>query len=106
MPSNDGALYLLHFDPPVQHARHYLGYVNGGQVGIQERVQRRLDEHRTSLSKGSPLVRAAVAQGSTITLARTWVPSDRTTERKLKNRKNAGQLCPICQEEKACRAPC
>lgn len=87
----DGTLYLLHFDPPYRHAGHYLGYVQGGP----ENVDRRLAEHIAG--QGSPLVRAAVAAGSTVTVARTWLDSDRTTERRLKNGKNGRRrLCPTC----------
>lgn len=82
-------LYLLHFDPPYQHARHYLGYADN--------VERRVVEHLSSSSKSSPLVRAALANGSTVELVRTWPGGTRTLERRLKRRHNHGPLCPTCR---------
>lgn len=81
-----GTVYLLHLDPPVEHARHYLGWTLD--------VDRRLAQHQRGA--GSPLVAAAVAAGSTVVLARTWVGVDRFFERRLKNRHAAPKLCPVC----------
>jgi hypothetical protein len=83
-------LYLLHIDPPLAHASHYLGFT-------ERTPEQRLHEHTNVPSKGSPLVQAAVAQGSTVTLARVWDNGTRTMERMLKNRKNSKKLCPCCQ---------
>jgi hypothetical protein len=80
-------LYLLHFDPPLHHARHYLGY----STDSAKRIAAHLAGH------GSPLVRAALAHGCTVTLVRTWSDGTRTLERRLKNRKNGPQLCPVCR---------
>jgi hypothetical protein len=81
-----GTLYLLHFDPPLAHARHYLGWAR--------ELQPRLAAHRTG--SGSPLIAAVVAAGSQIELARTWEPVDRHFERALKNRHETPRLCPLC----------
>lgn len=78
-------LYLLHLDPPLAHARHYLGFA--------EDVPARIERHLAGT--GSPLIRAALANGSTITLAAVF-EGDRTFERVLKRRKNTPRLCPIC----------
>lgn len=87
-----GTVYLLHFDPglPItgaRVARHYLGWTEGD---VDERVRLHLT------GRGSPLVRAAVAAGCTITLARTWPSVDRHFERRLKRRHEAPRLCPQC----------
>jgi predicted GIY-YIG superfamily endonuclease len=79
-------LYLLHFDPPLHHARHYLGYSQDSA----KRIAAHLAGH------GSPLVRAALDAGCTVTLVRTWSNGTRTLERKLKNRHNGPRLCPVC----------
>ncbi|MCC6170046.1 MAG: endonuclease [Caldilineaceae bacterium] len=84
-------LYLLHFEPPLRHARHYLGYT----ADSRRRLQQHLSGH------GSPLVRAALAAGCTVTLVRTWPNGTRTLERKLKNRKHGPRLCPICNPRHA-----
>lgn len=88
-------IYLLHFDPPLHHAKHYLGWA----ADIKARFGVHLDH------KGSPLVSAAVKNGSEVTLARTWEGAGRGTERRLKKRKNLRSLCPLCREvyNKECR---
>lgn len=88
--------YLLHFDPPytapiqgterVKTAGHYLGSTAGD-------VQTRLAEHVAGY--GSPLVRAAVAAGCTVTVAATWA-GGRADERRAKRAHNHKRLCPIC----------
>lgn len=90
MPANDGSGYLLHFDPPYKHARHYLGYVHGGVENIESRLEYHLAGH------GSRLVRAAVAAGCEVRVVRTWHPFDRDTERLIKKRKCTPRLCPVC----------
>lgn len=80
-------IYLLHFDPPYQHARHYLGFTDRD-------VDARLEEHLTG--RGSPLVRAAVLAGAEVTVTRTWEGGTRDQERRLKRRKNTPRLCPTC----------
>lgn len=82
-------LYLLHFEPRYQHAGHYLGWAKD--------VDRRVHEHLSGSAKASPLVRAALAAGCTVTLAAT-MPGDRTEERRLKNRGGLGRsCCPTCR---------
>lgn len=78
-------VYLVHFDRPLAHARHYLGSADD--------VQRRLVEH--AKGQGARLMEVITQAGIGFTLARTW-EGGRKEERKLKNRKNAPKLCPIC----------
>lgn len=87
MPSH--GLYLLHFEPRYQHAGHYLGYAAD--------VERRVGEHRAATQKASPLVRAALAAGAVVTLARTWPQGSRTLERRLKRQGGLSRHCPICR---------
>lgn len=86
---NEGTVYLLHLDPPYKHARHYLGWAGN--------LEARLAHHRAGTGARLPAV--AIAAGSRLVLARTWL-GDRHLERKLKNQKNAPKLCPICRGEK------
>jgi predicted GIY-YIG superfamily endonuclease len=82
-----GTVYLLHFERPYQHARHYLGW--------SADLEARLAEHRAA--RGSPLIRAAAASGIGFLVARTW-PGDRRAERRLHRVKNSpARLCPICR---------
>jgi predicted GIY-YIG superfamily endonuclease len=90
-----GLIYLLHFDRSYRHARHYLGYT--------ENLEARLTAHRAG--RGSPLVAAAVRDGTDFQLAATW-PGDRTKERRLHRYRNSPRrLCPICRERPDPHAP-
>lgn len=80
-------LYIIHFDVPLHHAQHYVGYCKDG------RLMERLLEHHAG--NGSKLLRAVSRAGIGWKVAKE-LPGDRTAERKLKNRKNTKQLCPIC----------
>lgn len=87
--NEQGTIYVLHFEPAYEHAKHYIGYTTkGGEA--------RADEHVGG--RGSPLVRAATARGCTVTLAAEF-PGTPTDERKLKNRKNARSICPRCRPD-------
>ena len=81
-----GTLYLLHFEPPLSHARYYLGWAR--------ELEPRLAAH--SAGRGSPLIVAVVAAGGRIELARTWEAVDRHFERALKRRHETPRLCPLC----------
>ena len=71
-------VYVLHFEPPYKHAKHYNG-------------------------DGSPLVKAAKAKGREIILAHVFEGplADRNFERRLKRRKDVCQWCPICGRSRA-----
>lgn len=80
--------YLLHFERPYRHARHYLGYAND--------IEARLAEHRAG--RGARLIEVIVQAGIDFRVARTW-DGDRTLERRLKRRHASPRLCPLCREE-------
>lgn len=80
--------YLLHFDPPVGRARHYLGSTFETHLG------RRLRSHATG--KGARLTAAAVNAGSTIALASVWNISTRENEMLAKRAGHLKRRCPIC----------
>ena len=84
-----GTVYLIHFDTPLHHARHYLGWCNEGGL------ERRLARHRAG--NGSKLMRAIKEHGITWKVVRTW-EGDRNLERKLHNI-HGSRLCPVCREE-------
>ncbi len=91
-----GTVYLLHFmaedgthGKVADHAGHYLGW--------SRNVEGRLAHHKAG--SGNPLVYAAVQQGLTPVIAKVWEGVDRHFERRLKNRKGAPRLCPICRGE-------
>ena len=85
-------IYLLHFHRKFGHARHYLGF-----CANEENLIARMERHRRG--DGSRLVRAVSAAGIRWKCVRVWPSGTRTEERKLKNRRNASQLCPVCRGE-------
>lgn len=84
-------VYLLHFDRPYRHARHYLGFTRN--------LDARLALHRSpNGSSHHRLMQVIAGAGIGFVLARTW-DGDRDLERRLKRRKEGPKLCPICRRE-------
>lgn len=92
MTSYNGTIYLLHFERPLHHARHYIGWT---QKDVAERLARHLDGNANR--RGSKLVYHARRQGLRMVVARLWLEVDRHYERSLKKRGGASRLCPICK---------
>jgi len=86
-------VYLLHFDRPYHHARHYLGYTND--------LEARLAQHRSG--NGARLIEVISKAGISWTLVRTW-KGGRDLERRLKAQKNSPRLCPICRDMRTATA--
>lgn len=91
-----GTVYLIHFDSPLHHAKHYLGWTKN--------LDARLEEHRKG--NGSKLLAALRRAGISWRLVRTWDNVDRHFERKLKKRKKATQFCSACSGEAALGCAC
>lgn len=81
-----GTTYLLHFDQPYQHARHYTGWTTD--------LPARLDQHRRG--EGSVLMKAVRDAGISFTLTRTWPDTTRDREDSLKHQGSARRFCPAC----------
>lgn len=79
------AVYLLHFDRPFKHARHYVGFVEEADK-VASRLQRHAD------GDGAALTRAGIG----LAIVRTWQGKSRRFERRLKNQKHHTRLCPLC----------
>jgi predicted GIY-YIG superfamily endonuclease len=84
-PGDAGTVYLIHFDEPYRHARHYTGWTRN--------LDARLEAHREGY--GARLMEVIRDAGITWRLARTW-PGTRDRERAIKARHNAPRLCPQC----------
>lgn len=80
-----GTVYLLHFDRPYKHARHYRGWARD--------LPARLADHEAG--RGARLIAVITAAGIGYELARTW-PGTRYRERQLKRMGGAARQCPIC----------
>jgi predicted GIY-YIG superfamily endonuclease len=83
-------VYLIHFEQPYQHAKHYLGFTTD--------LAARIADHRAGV--GSRLLQVVNAAGIGWEVARTW-QGDRKLERHLKNGKRAPRLCPVCAGDAA-----
>jgi len=83
-------VYLIHFEKPYQHAKHYLGFTTD--------LAARIADHRAGV--GSRLLQVVNAAGIKWEIARTWT-GGRKFERQLKNRKHTPRLCPLCAGEAA-----
>jgi hypothetical protein len=82
-----GVVYLLHFDRPYKHARHYLGWTAAGHLDS------RIAAHRSG--QAARLMAVVEAAGIGFELARTW-PGGRTRERQIKRQGGASRCCPMC----------
>jgi predicted GIY-YIG superfamily endonuclease len=80
-----GTVYLLHFDQPYRHARHYVGWTLN--------VKRRLAEHEAG--QGARLLAVVRAAGIGWQLARMW-PGSRVRERQIKRQGGHSRQCPLC----------
>lgn len=83
-------VYLLHFDSPYVHARHYIGY--------SDDIAARVECHRKG--NGSKLMRAVAKAKIGFTIAKVWPGTDRAFERQLHDWHGAGRFCPICRQRR------
>ena len=86
----EGVVYLIHFNSPYKHSKHYLGFT----TNLAERIA----DHRAGV--GSRLLQVVNNAGISWKVARTW-SGNRRLERQLKRRKEAPALCPLCAGEAA-----
>ena len=80
-------VYLIHFERPLHHARHYIGYCADGTLEV------RLIRHRAG--RGARLLAALRARGIGWRVVRVF-EGDRAFERQLKSWSHARRLCPVC----------
>lgn len=84
------AVYLLHFDHPFGHAKHYLGYAE------DDRIDARIEHHRNGT--GGNLCAHAVKAGCKLLLVRVWPGATRDDERRLKSHSST-RNCPLCTDK-------
>ena len=85
MAASTGTIYLLHFERPYRHARHYVGWTRD--------LEGRLADHRAGA--GARLLQVLAEHGIGWRLAAA-VPGDRGRERELKRRRWSTRRCPEC----------
>ena len=83
-----GTTYLLHFDSPIGHSRHYLGWT----VDLAARIEL----HRSGYRDKCVLTHEASLRGIGFVLARTWPAVRIEQEKRLKRQRNGPRFCPIC----------
>jgi len=92
-PVHNGFVYLLHFDQPYKHAKHYLGSTGN--------LEARLQLHRSG--NGARLMEVVSKAGIGFEVARLWrtetCEEARALEHKLKQWHSGVKLCPICQHK-------
>jgi hypothetical protein len=88
-----GIVYVLHFDRPYAHARHYVGFTRN--------LDQRIARHRAGLS--SPLMRAVRKARIGFKVARIWHGVTRRFERRVHHMQTK-LLCPLCTHRVGRRA--
>lgn len=88
-------VFLLHFDEPFWHARHYAGYAVGTGRGAS---YARAIAGCTALGPHE-LVMAVQASGIGIRVADVFVGEGRALQRRLRSSHNLARHCPICTRE-------
>lgn len=83
-----GHIYVLHFNRPFKHAKHYIGWT--------EKLVDRLDAHEKG--NGSKLMRAVKEAQIGFSVANVFVGT-RDDERKMKKQKNGPRFCQLCKRK-------
>ena len=89
-PADSKTVYLIHFNKPYRHARHYLGFT--------ENLDKRITDHLCGM--GARLMEVVTDAKIDWKVSRTW-QGDRKLERRLKRWHNAALLCPLCSGKEA-----
>jgi predicted GIY-YIG superfamily endonuclease len=79
------SVYLVHFEEPYKHARHYLGW--------SDQLAYRIAHHKSG--SGANLLRVVNEAGIRWVVARVWHGADRSFERRLKGHSST-RYCPVC----------
>jgi predicted GIY-YIG superfamily endonuclease len=83
-----GTVYLIHFDEPLAHAKHYVGFTTN------------FDNRMKSHHKGTGARLLAVLNEKSIgwNVSRTWHGVSQKLERAIKDSKNTARFCPVCNK--------
>ena len=82
-------VYLIHFNQPLHHARHYIGKARL----LKERIKR----HKSG--NGARILQVCNERGIEYNVVRIWDEKTEVAavlERRLKKMKHAREFCPVC----------
>lgn len=85
-------VYVLHLEPALGHARHYVGSAKPAQL------RRRLRAHVTG--RGARFTAAAIQQGCQLTLSALIRHVPRAEEYQVKRSRRAKALCKLCSPQR------
>lgn len=88
-PLSQGTVYLIHFDKPYKHARHYLGW--------SQDIDQRLQQHQSG--NGARLMEVITQAGILWHVSSTW-DGGPELEKALKTWKNGSRHCFTCLQER------
>lgn len=85
-------VYLIHFESPLQHAHHYVGF-------SYTTAENRFKTHLSG--NGAKILAACNRAGIKYKISRVWKNEygTRAFERKLKKAGHVNELCPICNKK-------
>lgn len=81
-------VYLIHIEPRLHGAGHYVGSCVAAMLPARMR--------RHTRGQGARLLRAALAAGCRLDLVRVWRSESRELERSIKDKRRNAALCPRC----------
>lgn len=84
-----GVIYVIHFDRPLQHARHYIGWTRDWVT-----FKQRMSHHRSG--NGAKLMKAVSEAGIEWRVTATYY-ADRNEERRMKKNHGASRFCDACR---------
>lgn len=91
MSEHPGWVYLIHFDDPYEHARHYLGWTND--------LEYRMRQHQNG--NGARLMAVIAEAQIPWRIVRLW-EADRSVEATFKRWHCNTKLCPVCNPGTLC----
>ena len=86
-------VYLLHYDRPVGHMQHYVGFVR-----LPANLEARLVRHRSG--RGGRMPAVVARRGGSFSVVRVWPEGTLADERRIK-RTGPKTYCPICARRDA-----
>lgn len=86
-----GVVYLLHYEQPMHHAQHYLGWTNDLPTRL------RMHASGTDAARAKCVITTEFTRRNIeFAVACTWTGT-LALEKQLKRQKNSRRLCPLCR---------